>query len=774
MKKHYLPLESKRIKNENKKNCKFEKNIYVDWKNNNKEIFRDLIENFLKYHSNEVTIVLSHSKVAQKSYGSEKRFFCPPPSCRLFGSFWNFNGIINSGISKTNQDNILLKDKNIYHHQTSDMLSPFTLPKLYLSLMSEKEFYQQNNSNNRNINQQNFSICGDLIIEPTRISLKRIIHQKELNEIEQNYNKLIIGSKLKESSNSLINNLKNMELSKTSRYSLNSSLLKKSTDLNIETIGKCLFKQLFISDSDKRKFFSIFVKIMSSDGTHFGTFESKPVKIISKPSKKKQSVKNIDLCITSGSTVALFNRVRSQTISTRYWCLNNDNNFIITSTSDWEEFIIIAANDIDRVIYRQMKKELDYFLYSSISNNNSHSTNYKNNRELLNYILENYEEYYNRYTNYFTKNHLYKTNLEFFPYNFYLIKQRLKSLPLNYLNSQDYIPIRYNQEIVLQHSSTKLISSVFIIRKIEGKTRVVLEEEKKKHLFKKKKFSFQKYLNKENLENLDTVDRKNQDNEVYIQLQRKNYDQNYNPDTYIGDPLSQLHKVALQVKEDPSLYLCAVNEKIGWIRGFGVNKVSAKKKKIDDIIVYEDIPESAVWTIVGTEQMKYSFILPLNNINNNDNEKSESDSKAFDYLTNNNNSIYVSKKNFKKRKLNKPYSSFSFLNSQLQKFKFHISYPLNCIPKIFKVTLHENKKIITVKGKNFLYGNLNASSKILLQNSLKGFLGPFMVLNTEIKSDEIIIIHIPHYLYEWIEFKNKEKNNVKNYRNSLMMTDYQT
>jgi len=33
-----------------------------------------MIENFLKYHSNEVTIVLAHSKVAQKSYGSEKRY----------------------------------------------------------------------------------------------------------------------------------------------------------------------------------------------------------------------------------------------------------------------------------------------------------------------------------------------------------------------------------------------------------------------------------------------------------------------------------------------------------------------------------------------------------------------------------------------------------------------------------------------------------------------------------------------------------------------------
>jgi len=65
----------------------------------------------------------------------------------------------------------------------------------------------------------------------------------------------------------------------------------------------------------------------------------------------------------------------------------------------------------------------------------------------------------------------------------------IRSLSLNYLNSQERIPIRYNQEIVLQHSTTKLISSIFVIRKIEGKTRVILEEERKKHFYKRKKYS---------------------------------------------------------------------------------------------------------------------------------------------------------------------------------------------------------------------------------------------------------------------------------------------
>jgi recombining binding protein suppressor of hairless len=63
-------------------------------------------------------------------------------------------------------------------------------------------------------------------------------------------------------------------------------------------IGRAVGKQLFISD-DKQKKVEALVKIVAQGGEDepervIGVFPSKPIKVISKPSKKRQSAKNME------------------------------------------------------------------------------------------------------------------------------------------------------------------------------------------------------------------------------------------------------------------------------------------------------------------------------------------------------------------------------------------------------------------------------------------------------------------------------------------------
>ncbi|XP_055578521.1 recombining binding protein suppressor of hairless-like protein [Falco cherrug] len=204
-------------------------------------LLRDGVRRYLQLPADQTVLIL-HAKVAQKSYGNEKRFFCPPPCVYLSGPGW-----------KLKQDQIKARD----------------------------------------LGEAGFRVCGYMGLDS-------------------------MGSSLMETQ-------------------------KLSFEEQPDAKGFGCAKALYISDADKRKHFRLVLKLFFSNGQEIGTFHSKLIKVISKPSQKKQSLKNTDLCISSGSKVSLFNRLRSQTVSTRY--LSVEGGAFIASARQWAAFTLHLANE---------------------------------------------------------------------------------------------------------------------------------------------------------------------------------------------------------------------------------------------------------------------------------------------------------------------------------------------------------------------------------------------------------------------------------------------
>uniref|UniRef100_A0AC34QNB1 Uncharacterized protein n=1 Tax=Panagrolaimus sp. JU765 TaxID=591449 RepID=A0AC34QNB1_9BILA len=242
-----------------------------------------LSEYLLNPAAYNVVLRFFHPRIVQKSYGKEKRFFCPAAIILVGGPGW----------------------------------------KRYTDQLME-------------------------LVQMTREQLKRRLEESVIKQDHGTANEL----------RNVLTHVSDSLLQWTCSLNLNDGqeqLTSTIPFIAFETVPhyELAAKSLFINNADKRKYFRMRLEFVAYLGQttpikYLGGFDSSPVHVISKP-PKKQSTRTSDaghVCLKSGMKIALFNRLRAQTFSTRYLYVQGAS--FVGSSDHWSCFYIYAvAQDVD-------------------------------------------------------------------------------------------------------------------------------------------------------------------------------------------------------------------------------------------------------------------------------------------------------------------------------------------------------------------------------------------------------------------------------------------
>jgi hypothetical protein len=202
------------------------------------------------------TISCLHASVAQKSYGSEKRFLCPPPIVNIQAPHDGSNSALSSR------------------------------PQVTMSVICET------GDNNSGLGQRS-------TLEDDRTGTFRYLY-------------------------------------------VTGTAKAKSFQLKLQVYDRACLPNGFVAAAAGADAEEGVVNVADLPAP-YAVFDSAPIAIISKPSKKTAKARNVSSCILAGSLVSLFNRINSQTVRTKYMSVQ-DGEFCAKNSS-WSAFsITIVAN----------------------------------------------------------------------------------------------------------------------------------------------------------------------------------------------------------------------------------------------------------------------------------------------------------------------------------------------------------------------------------------------------------------------------------------------
>ncbi|KAE8233272.1 hypothetical protein CF326_g1686 [Tilletia indica] len=307
------------------------------------------------------TVRCMHGSVAQKSYGSEKRFLCPPPVVRV------------SGPLRYHSEN------NMYYEMPQPSASglpaaPILLPSLSMNVISEdgQSTYSEQHA----------------ALDPAMHSRFRFLHVagtgKSKNfRLQLNLLRLRRGkdgralARLRRSDEDVGGAGSEMDfaaaVAAAAGHKDASELSARfgSPDVGGSRLGGFQSETNLDDGTGSpgagaagplRPFnvnYENVVKVVPMEP--WASFESAPVGIISKPSRKSAKVRNTSSNIVSGSLIALYSRINSQTVRTKYMAVGSSHQHLVSLHGGWSAFRIaliarppeasLAAHDEDIITY---------------------------------------------------------------------------------------------------------------------------------------------------------------------------------------------------------------------------------------------------------------------------------------------------------------------------------------------------------------------------------------------------------------------------------------
>ncbi|KAF9160255.1 hypothetical protein DFQ26_005728 [Actinomortierella ambigua] len=203
------------------------------------------------------TICCLHASVAQKSYGSEKRFLCPPPVVQIKAPA----NASNSGLSSK--------------------------PQVAMSVICES----------------GDSLCQRSMLEDDNTGTFRFLY-------------------------------------------VTGTAKAKSFNLKLKVYGRACLPNGFVANEGEQESVPLSLEESTITGPQpepYAVFDSSPIAIISKPSKKTAKARNVSSCILAGSLISLFNRINSQTVRTKY--LSVQDSELCAKNSSWSAFSVTIVSN---------------------------------------------------------------------------------------------------------------------------------------------------------------------------------------------------------------------------------------------------------------------------------------------------------------------------------------------------------------------------------------------------------------------------------------------